>query len=263
MIQALADKNVSLQESEKLEQDIESSVEDEEDFIREIIQKRGPQKNISLFAFTATPKIKTLEVFGAKDAEGKPRPFHLYSMRQAIEEEFIHDVLKNHITYQAYFKFCKTIEDDPELNKRKAVKAIARFASLHPTNIAQKTEVMVEHFRQKTMRKIGGKAKAMVVTASRNHALRYYLAFKEYIKEKGYTTIRPLVAFSGKVLDDQYPDGVTESQLNKFSEGELPQKFNTSEYQVLLVADKYQYGFDQPLLHTMYVDKKLSGVRAV
>ena len=263
MTETLLGKNVSLEESEKIEREIENSVQDEDDYIRETIRKRGPQKNISLFAFTATPKAKTIEVFGFKGTEGKSLPFHLYSMRQAIEEGFILDVLKNYITYETYYKFCKTIEDDPELNKRKAVKAIGRFASLHPTNLAQKTEVMVEHFRQVTMKKIGGKAKAMVVTSSRKHALRYYLEFKDYIKEKGYANIKPLVAFSGTVIDDLYPEGVTEAQLNKFGEKELPDRFATNEYQVLLVADKYQYGFDQPLLHTMYVDKKLSGVKAV
>lgn len=263
MTEALVGKNVTLEESEKVESEIENTTEDEEDYVREAIQKRGPQKNISYFAFTATPKPKTLEVFGTKDSEGKPKPFHLYSMRQAIEEGFILDVLKNYTTYETYYRFCKTIEDDPTLNKKKAVKAIGRFASLHPTNIAQKTEVMVEHFRQITMKKIGGKAKALVVTASRKHALKYYLEFKEYIKEKGYIGIKPLVAFSGSVIDDLYPDGITEAQLNKFGEKELPEKFATNEYQVLLVADKYQYGFDQPLLHTMYVDKKLSGVKAV
>ena len=263
MTEALTGKNVSLEESENIEGEIENSVQDEDDYIRETIRKRGPQKNISLFAFTATPKAKTIEVFGFKNAEGKSMPFHLYSMRQAIEEGFILDVLKNYTTYETYYKFCKTIEDDPELNKRKAVKAIGRFASLHPTNLAQKTEVMVEHFRQITMKRIGGKAKAMVVTASRKHALRYYLEFKDYIKEKGYANIKPLVAFSGTVIDDLYPEGVTEAHLNKFGEKELPEKFATNEYQVLLVADKYQYGFDQPLLHTMYVDKKLSGVKAV
>ncbi|HDP99940.1 MAG TPA: type I restriction endonuclease subunit R [bacterium] len=263
MTETLVEKNVSLEESEKIESEIEAGVQDEDDYIREVIQKRGPQKNISLFAFTATPKAKTLEVFGTQDVEGKPKPFHLYSMRQAIEEGFIIDVLKNYITYETYYRFNKTIEDDPLLNKKKAVKAIGRFASLHPTNLAQKTEVMVEHFRQVTMKKIGGKAKAMVVTASRKHALKFYLEFKEYIKEKGYKNIRPLVAFSGTLIDDIFPEGVTEAQLNKFGEKELPDKFATAEYQVLLVADKYQYGFDQPLLHTMFVDKKLSGVKAV
>jgi type I restriction enzyme R subunit len=252
-----------LEEWERVEAQIEATAEDEEDIIREVIRKRGPQKNISIFAFTATPKPKTLEVFGTRDTEGRPVAFHNYSMRQAIEEGFILDVLKNYITYEAYYRFCKKIEDDPELNKHKASRAIGHFASLHPTNISQKTQIMVEHFKQNTMKRIGGKAKAMVVTGSRKHALRYYLAFKEYIREKGYHDIRALVAFSGTVIDDGYPDGVTESQLNKFGEKELPDKFDTSEYQVLLVADKYQYGFNQPLLHTMYVDKKLSGVRAV
>ncbi|MDP3682595.1 MAG: DEAD/DEAH box helicase family protein, partial [Ignavibacteria bacterium] len=162
MTEALVGKNVSLEESVKVESEIENSFADEDDYIREIIQKRGPQKNISLFAFTATPKSKTLEVFGEKDSEGKPKPFHLYSMRQAIEEGFILDVLKNYTSYETYYRFCKTIEDDPSLNKRKTTRAIARFASFHPTNLAQKTEVMVEHFRQVTMKKIGGKAKAMV-----------------------------------------------------------------------------------------------------
>lgn len=263
MTEALAGKNVSLEEAEKIETKIEKEETDEDDNIREVILKRGPQKNISIFAFTATPKTKTLEVFGIKDAEGKPQPFHLYSMRQAIEEGFILDVLKNYTSYKEFYQFTKQIEDDPELNKRKAVKAIGRFASFHPYSIAQKTEVMVEHFRLITIKKIGGKAKAMVVTSSRKHALRYYLEFKEYIKEKKYNNIKPLVAFSGSVIDDLYPDGVTEAQLNKFGEKELPEKFATPEYQVLLVADKYQTGFDQPLLHTMYVDKKLSGVKAV
>lgn len=264
MTEALVGKSVSLEESAKIENEIENKEPDEEDAIREAIRKRGPQKNISLFAFTATPKAKTIEVFGTKDETGKPKPFHLYSMRQAIEEGFILDVLKNYTTYETYYRFCKTIEDDPELNKKKATKAIGRFASLHPTNISQKTEVMIEHFRQITAKKIGGKGKAMVVTASRKHALRYYLEFKDYIKEKGYNGIKALVAFSGSVVDDDYyPEGVTETQLNKIKEKELPEKFATDEYNILLVADKYQYGFDQPLLHTMYVDKKLSGVKAV
>jgi type I restriction enzyme R subunit len=252
-----------LAEAEAEQNSIEQQEPDADDFIRETIETRGPQKNISFFAFTATPKTKTLEVFGIKNAQGEPMAFHVYSMKQAIEEGFILDVLKNYTSYKEYYRFSKAVEDDPELNKTKATKAIGRFASLHPHNIAQKTEIMVEHFRQVTMKKIGGKAKAMVVTASRKHALRYYLGFKEYIQDMDYTAIRPLVAFSGTVYDDFYPEGVTEVQLNGFGEKELPDKFGTEEYQVLLVADKYQTGFDQPLLHTMYVDKKLSGVKAV
>ncbi|MDR0704289.1 MAG: DEAD/DEAH box helicase family protein [Planctomycetaceae bacterium] len=261
--------NVSLDEAERLDAKWEAEQEAKEEesinaAIEEIMISRQQQGNISIFAFTATPKSKTLEVFGTKDSEGKMRPFHLYSMRQAIEEHFILDVLKNYVTYKTYYRFCKQIEEDPELNKRKAMQAIGHFASLHPTNLAQKTEIIIEHFRQITSKQIGGKAKAMVVTSSRKHALRYYLAFKEYIQEKGYEKIiKPLVAYSGSVIDDNYPDGVSESQLNEFGEKELPDKFASDDYQVLLVADKYQTGFDQPLLHTMYVDKKLSGVKAV
>lgn len=254
--------------------EVEDSENDDnaEDFIRESMQVRGKQNNLSFFAFTATPKSKTIEVFGTteykpleldKNGNPLPKPFHLYSMRQAIEEGFILDVLKNYTTYELYFKLSKSIEDDPELNKKKAAIAIGRFVSLHPHNIAQKTEIIVEHFRQVTSKQIGGKAKAMVVTGSRLHALRYYLAFNKYIKEKNYSHIRTLVAFSGKIVDDLFPTGVSEAELNKFGEKELPEKFATDEYQILLVADKYQTGFDQPLLHTMYVDKKLSGVKAV
>lgn len=239
------------------------ALEDEEDEIRKILESRAPQPNLSFFAFTATPKAKTLEVFGIKGADGKPRPFHLYSMRQAIEEGFIHDVLKHYTTYETYFRLAKAIEDDPELEKRKAVKAIARFVSLHPHNIAQKTEVMIEHFRLITSKKIGGKAKAMVVTSSRLHAKRYFFEFKKYIREKGYDWIKVLVAFSGSVKDDDVPEGISEPELTGFGEKELPGVFEQEDYRILLVAEKYQTGFDQPLLHTMFVDKPLSGVKAV
>ena len=237
--------------------------EDAEDEIRKSMLARGKQTNLSFFGFTATPKPKTVEVFGTMGANGKPEPFHLYSMKQAIEEGFILDVLKNYTTYKTYFKLSKEIEDDPKVNKKKASRAIGRFMSLHPHNLAQKTEVMVEHFRQVVSKKIGGKAKAMVVSSSRLHAVRYKEEFDKYIQEKGYTDIKTIVAFSGKVIHDFAPEGVTEVELNGFSEKELPRKFASDEYQLLLVADKYQTGFDQPLLHTMYVDKKLSGVKAV
>jgi type I restriction enzyme R subunit len=250
----------TLDEAEREDEETEQTTDD---FIREQVKARGPQKNISLFAFTATPKAKTIEVFGTKDENGKPKPFDLYSMKQAIEEGFILDVLKYYMTYKMFFRLNKAIEEDPLLNKKKASSAIGRFVSLHPHNLAQKTEVIIEHFRQVIMKKIGGRAKAMVVTGSRLHALRYYFEFKKYIKENNYQDIRPLVAFSGKVTDTEYPDGVSEPQLNGFGEKELPAKFDTDEYRILLVADKYQTGFDQPLLHTMYVDKKLSGVKAV
>ncbi len=236
--------------------------EDAEDEIRKSMQARGKQNNLSFFAFTATPKTKTIEVFGTKGSDGKPRPFHIYSMKQAIEEGFILDVLKNYTTYKTYFKLSKQIEEDPNVNKKQAARAIGRFLSLHPHNLAQKTEVIVEHFRQVVSKKIGGKAKAMVVTSSRLHAVSYKEEFDRYIKEKGYTDIKTIVAFSGKVNRTGLPDA-TEVEMNGFKEKELPKKFGSGEYQLLLVADKYQTGFDQPLLHTMYVDKKLNGVKAV
>jgi type I restriction enzyme R subunit len=250
----------SLKEAEALE--IESV--ETEDLIRQSMEARGLQKNMSFFAFTATPKAKTVEVFGIKGNDGKPKPFHLYAMRQAIQEGFILDVLKNYMTYKTFFKISKQIEDDPKVNKKKASRAIARFLSLHPYNLSQKTEIIIEHFKQVVAHKIGGKAKAMVVTSSRLHAVRYYQEFKKYIKENHYTDIKALVAFSGKVKDPDFEEvELTEVNLNGFSEKELPAKFASDEYQILLVADKYQTGFDQPLLHTMYVDKKLSGVKAV
>jgi type I restriction enzyme, R subunit len=256
--------------SKSLEQAITDDTDDYtgDDFVREQIERsataRGQQPNISFFAFTATPKYKTLQVFGDKDAEGKPKPFHLYSMRQAIEEGFILDVLQNYTTYELYFKLTKAIEDDPNLNKKKAAKAIGKFVSLHPHNLAQKTEIIIEHFRDIVSKKIGGKAKAMLVCGSRLHAKRYYEEVGKYIKTKGYQNeIKILVAFSGKVIDDNAPEGVSEPEMTGYSEKELPTIFERDEYKILIVADKYQTGFDQPLLHTMYVDKKLSGVKAV
>ncbi len=221
--------------------------------------KRGKQANLSFFAFTATPKYKTFAVFGRNGD-----PSHRYTMRQAIEEGFILDVLKNYTSYATYFKLLKASEDDPNVDRKKAAKALARFLKLHPHNIAQKTEVMVEHFHAVTRHKIGGRAKAMVVTGSRLEAVRYKQSFDRYIKDKGYP-IKSLVAFSGAVQDDKLPTvSYTEEGMNNgVREKELPEKFDSSEYQVLLVAEKYQTGFDQPLLHTMYVDKRLSGIQAV
>lgn len=241
------------------------TVLDYEEEILRVISQRGKQPNISFVAFTATPRYKTLEVFGQTGADGKPQPFHLYSMRQAIEEGFILDVLKNYITYRTYYQLNKSIEDDPNVDKRKAARALARFVTLHPHNIAQKTEVIVEHFWHFTRHKIGGKAKAMVVTTGRLHAVRYKESFDNYIAEKGYQGIKALVAFSGTVIDPDIPDRTyTEVGMNGgIKETELPERFGSSEYQVLLVAEKYQTGFDQPLLHTMYVDRRLSGLDAV
>ena len=236
----------------------EEGQEDMDELFRSMA-KRGKQANLSFFAFTATPKHKTLAVFG-RDG----RPAHRYTMRQAIEEEFILDVLKSYTTYATYYKLLKACEDDPNVERKKAGQALARFMKLHPHNIAQKTAVMVEHFQTVTRHKIGGRAKAMVVTGSRLEAVRYKQSFDRYIQEKGYA-IKSLVAFSGTVLDDKLA-GVTytEPGMNHgISEKELPEKFGTYEYQVLLVAEKYQTGFDQPLLHTMFVDKRLAGIQAV
>ncbi len=243
---------------------IAESGEDEEDLIIRNMLKRGKQPNISFFAFTATPKFKTKHLFNEPGASGKS-PFHEYTMRQAIEERFILDVLKSYTTYETYFRITQSAEDDPNVERKKAARALARFLTLHPHNIGQKTEVMVEHFRTSVQHKIGGRAKAMVVTDSRLHAVRYKLSFDEYLKDKGYTDIKSLVAFSGTVEDPKLPGKkYTEVGMNgSISERELPEKFDSEEYRILLVADKYQTGFDQPYLHTMYVDKKLSGIQAV
>jgi len=236
----------------------EEGAEDMEELFRSMA-KRGRQANLSFFAFTATPKHKTLAVFGRDGL-----PAHRYTMRQAIEEEFILDVLKHYTTYAAYFKLLKAREDDPNVERKKAARALARFLKLHPHNIAQKTEVMVEHFQAFTRHKIGGRAKAMVVTGSRLEAVRYKQSFDRYIKAKGYP-IKSLVAFSGTVQDDKVAEATyTEEGMNHgIKAKELPEKFATQEYHVLLVAEKYQTGFDQPLLHTMYVDKRLAGIQAV
>ena len=243
---------------EAQKQAAEEGREDLEELFRSMA-KRGRQANLSFFAFTATPKHKTLAVFGRS---GKPA--HRYTMRQAIEEGFIFDVLKSYTTYATYFRLLKSCEDDPSVERKKAARALARFLKLHPHNIAQKTEVMVEHFHAVTRHKIGGRAKAMVVTGSRLEAVRYKQGFDKYIKGKGYP-IKSLVAFSGAVQDDKLPDvAYTEVEMNcGLREKELPERFATAEYQVLLVAEKYQTGFDQPLLHTMYVDKRLAGIQAV
>lgn len=243
---------------------------DWEDRLNQVMASRGHRPNLSFFAFTATPKGKTLELFGRPGASGKPEPFHLYSMRQAIEERFILDVLANYTTYKTYYRLLKEAEEDPELPKKKAARALAKFMSLHPHNIEQKTEVIIEHFRRSVLHRLGGRAKAMVVTSSRLHAVRYKLAFESYLAENGYTDIRPLVAFSGSVKDPETDQEFTEPGMNldvvtgkPISEAALPERFGSPDYQVLLVANKYQTGFDQPLLCAMYVDKRLDNVQAV
>ncbi len=250
--------------------EIEEGEADWEDRLNQVMQSRGRQPNLSFFAFTATPKGKTIELFGRPGPSGKPEAFHIYSMRQAIEEGFILDVLTNYTTYATYYCLLKQIEDDPEFPKKKATRALAKFMVLHPHNLEQKTEVMVEHFRRSVVHRLGGRAKAMVVTSSRLHAVRYMQTFQRYIAEHGYTDIRPLVAFSGTVRDPETGLEYTEPGMNvdvatgkPISESQLPARFESSDYNILLVAEKYQTGYDQPLLHTMYVDKKLEGIHAV
>lgn len=187
---------------------------DIEDLIADYQKARGPQPNISYFAFTATPRNVTLERFGIKGPDGLPQPFHLYSMRQAIEEGFILDVLQNYMTYKAYYQLEKAVEDDPELSGRRGQRRVARFASLHPTAIGQKVEVIVEHFRRHVMPELSGQAKAMIVTGSREHALRYYFGVRDYIAARDYKDLKALVAFSGELELDG--ESYTEADLNGF-----------------------------------------------
>jgi type I restriction enzyme, R subunit len=223
---------------------------------------RGRQSNLSFFAFTATPKARTLELFGRFDpATGRHVPFHLYSMRQAVQEGFILDVLSSYVTYKSYWQIEQATPEDPEYDPAKAKAAIARFVGLHPHQLAQKSEVIVEHYRAKVAHKIGGMAKAMVVTASREHAARYKLALEKYINDKGYTDIGVLVAFSGPLELDG--DTLTESSMNGFPESQTATEFDTQSWHLLVVAEKYQTGFDQPKLYAMYVDKTLTGLAAV
>jgi len=233
----------------------------QETMLREMA-KRSQQPNLSFFAFTATPKAKTLKFFGVPGPDGKPRPFHLYSMRQAIQEGFILNVLANYTTYKAYYKLIKSAEEDPQVQKRAATKALARYMSFHEHHIAQKVDVMVEHFWRHTRHKITGRAKAMVVTGGRLEAYQYYRAFQRAVEQKGYA-IGLLVAFSGEIQDPETELKWSEPKLNGFKESELPEKFEGPEYRILLVADKYQTGFDQPVLHTMYVNKRLDGIQAI
>ena len=226
--------------------------------------KRARQPNLSFFAFTATPKFKTKALFDEPGPSGSS-PFHEYSMRQAIEEGFIMDVLQNYTTYKRFFGLIKQVENDPEVPRKKAAKALSRYLELHPVNIQQVVSVIVEHFRLYVMSEMGGRAKAMVVTGSRLAAVKYKLAFDRYIKDNGYGGIRSLVAFSGSVEDPDDPGSAyTEVAMNEgLAESELPETFEREDYRVLLVAEKYQTGFDQPLLQTMYVVKRLAGVQAV
>lgn len=236
---------------------------DSEDIIVDEISRNGKQPNVSIFAFTATPKSTTLQLFGKVNAKGQREAFHIYSMKQAIEEGFILDVLQNFTEYKTFYQINKEIEEDPRCKTVEAKRQIARFVELHETNIAQRIEVIIEHFRTTVMNELGGMAKAMVITQSRASAVKYRQAFEDYIQRKGYKNIHALVAFSGKV---KLPDGekeYTESSINGFSEDKLTKEFEKDDNRVLLVANKYQTGFDQPKLCAMYVLKKLRGVNAV
>ena len=241
---------------------------DAEDIIADEICRHGKQSNVSMFAFTATPKPTTLALFGTVNTKGQQEASHLYSMKQAIEEGFILDVLQSFTPYQTFYKINKEIEEDPKCKTNAAKRKIARFAMLHDTNISQRIEIIIEHFRNVVLADQAW-AKAMVVTGSRAEAVKYYRAFNEYVERKGYTDVHPLVAFSGKITEKQLGDSestdkyYTESSINGFSEDYTPDKFDRENYQVLLVANKYQTGFDQPKLAAMYVLKKLSGISAV
>ncbi|RJQ30103.1 MAG: type I restriction endonuclease subunit R [Peptococcaceae bacterium] len=251
----------NLEEAEKQDA-VEEDVEEE--IIREM-QRRGRQPNVSWFAFTATPKTKTLELFGEKQPDGSFVPFSLYTMRQAIEEGFILDVLENYMTFKVYFSLFKKIEADPKYDKKKATYLLRSFADLHDHAITKKTELIVEHFCNHTKGKIGGRAKAMLITRSRLHAVRYKLAFDRYIKQKGYH-LKTLVAFSGAVNDGglEYTEaGMNSTPGNPIPESATADTFALDDYRIIIAANKFQTGFDQPLLHTMYVDKKLGGVNAV
>lgn len=266
---ALADTSDALAEYAELEGKAEEELEASNDkFLKELITA-GKHSNLSFYAFTATPKDKTLEIFGEEWTDGTFHPFHVYSMRQAIEEGFIMDVLANYTTYKACYKVAKNIPNNPEVPASKAMKLIRRYAELHPYNIAQKAAIIVETFREVTSKAIGGKGKMMVVTASRLAAVRYFYEVQRYIRQQGYDSLQVMIAFSGSVTDPDIPDSeYTESMMNKDADGNRVTESQTKavfheQGDVLIVAEKYQTGFDEPLLHTMIIDKKLRDVKAV
>ena len=262
---ALADTKDALREYAEIEGKAEDEIDKTDKLVQEILV-HGKHKNLSFFAFTATPKKETLEMFGNEYSDGSFHPFHIYSMRQAIEEGFILDVLQNYMTYDTCFKIAKTIAENPDVPGSRATKVIRKFEELHPYNISQKAQIIVETYMGTTRYKIGGRGKMMVITSSRLAAVRYYHECKRYIEEKGYNDIGVLVAFSGSVLDGDIE--YTEPKLNvrkdgsHIAESQTKKEFHEN-FHVLIVAEKYQTGFDEPLLHTMIVDKKLRGVKAV
>lgn len=266
---ALADTGEALAEYAELEGKAEDELDLENDkFLRELISA-GKHKNLSFYAFTATPKDKTLELFGEERPDGSFHPFHVYSMRQAIEEGFIMDVLANYTTYKTCYKVAKNIPDNPEVPASKAMKLIRRYTELHPYNIRQKAELIIETFREVTSKAIGGKGKMMVVTSSRLAAVRYFHEVERYIKAQGYDNLQVMIAFSGSVTDPEIPGSdFTEATMNVDEDGNRVSEAQTKavfhdQGDILIVAEKYQTGFDEPLLHTMIIDKKLRDVKAV
>lgn len=254
---------------EALGDDPDGDEEDFQDKLTRTMKAHGRHGNLSFFAFTATPKPSTLEVFGVEDEDGSYRAYHIYSMRQAIEEGFILNVLQHYATFDTYYKVAKSVEDDPIVGAREGRREITRYVRLHQYNISQKAAIMIDFFRENTLKQLDGRARAMVVTSSRLSAVRYYQAFQKYIKDNGIDDVRTLVAFTGTVQDDKDPEiEYTEEGMNRNSKGQrikedqVPEYFKT-EFNVLIVADKYQTGFDEPLLQTMFVDKALWGIKAV
>ncbi len=247
--------------TEKTDEEAAEEAENTDDAITAELRRLGKPENVSFFAFTATPKPATLAIFGRLNEHGQKQAFHLYSMKQAIQEGFILDVLSHYTTYQTFFTINKTIADNPKYKTSAAKKKIARFAVLHPTNIAQRIEIIIEHFRSVVKDGLGGRAKAMVITSSREEAVLYKQAFEQYIRRHEYHDVQALVAFSGtvKIKGTEY----TESGMNGFPDKNTADEFDKEDYQALLVANKYQTGFDQPKLCAMYVLKKLKGVNAV
>lgn len=265
MARKLNETLAKVSDEDELQSDLENYDENEndevtgEDLIRAMVKARKLLPNASYFAFTATPKNKTLELFGVpyqEDGTTKFRAFHLYSMKQAIEEGFIKDVLQNYTTYQSYYALLKKIEDDPEYDKKRAQKKLKAYVESHEHAIKKKSILMINQFLENLNKKVGGKAKAMLVTSSRANAVKYKTVFDQYLKDIN-SPYKAIVAFSGEI------DGETEGSLNGFPSAKIPDEFEKDNYRFLLVANKFQTGFDQPLLHTMFVDKKLGGVNAV
>lgn len=255
--------NIALGEFDEKVVDTDNTTPNQYDEIEKELEKTGKPKNVSVFAFTATPKNKTLELFGKLNVSGQKEAFHRYTMKQAIEEGFILDVLGHYMEYDTYFKINKSIANDPEFKNKKAKQQIARIINLSPDNIEGKTAIIIEHFMNTVIPEMGSLAKAMVVTGSRAEAVAYKKAFDSYIQKNKYENTLSLVAFSGKVTNLGDGAEYTETGMNKISEDKLPKTFDQDDYKFLLVADKYQTGFDQPKLCAMYVLKKLRGVAAV